>query len=166
MEDPFRKSREKGVLFGERRLNCINFALVSKTRIIDIIISLNHVHMEKLKKSKETFLSSNQTFVCTEDTNWPELVAFIFRVILHKRGLPFFLIKVENLTFEFQTKLLAKIQELKKKDKQIQLYIISTNPNSKIYEHFKDAKNSQFFYDKDCMKLEDIQDLLRDQVNV
>jgi len=37
------------------------------------------------------------------------------------------------------------------------LYIVSTNPNSKIYEQFKDAREANFFYDKDCLNEEEIQ---------
>ena len=42
------------------------------------------------------------------------------------------------------------------------MYIISTNPNSKIYEKFKDAKECNFYYDKDCLNESEIKDILKD----
>ena len=100
MSTPFRKAKPnkrpknmvKNKVGPERKIYNIKFALISRNRIVDIILSLN---------SRETTkpLRSNQIFLCTGETIWPDLLAFIFRVVLHRRGEPHFLVKVENLEF-------------------------------------------------------------------
>ncbi len=158
MEGPFNKAfkkRKNKIKTGKyKKFFNINFALISRNRIVDIILSLNEQCTTKP-------LFSNQIFLCTEKTIWPDLLAFIFRFVLHKRAEPHFLIKVENLQFHLQTLLLAKIQELKKFNPKFQLFIVSTNPNSKIYEQFKDAREASFYYDKDCLNETEIKDILK-----
>jgi len=95
--------------------------------------------------------ASNQTFYCTKQTTFHEIISFLYRFVYCPTNRLFSILRVENLSFELQNYLVDQVSKLSKKPIKSVLSIICCDNNSFISTQFSESNYVYIMRDFDIL---------------
>ncbi len=120
------------------------FSTPSTLRIYQYLLSI-HFSLES------ALPGGNQTFYCTKNTTFHEIISFLYRFVYCPVNRLFSILRVESLSFELQNYLVEQVNRLSKKNLKSVLSIICCDSNSFIATQFSESNFVYIMRDFDIL---------------